>query len=75
MEEKAEEVGVVQTDTPAHTPQESATTTTTTTTTTTDTTTDTTTPLSKHSEMVVLNKRKVCWAKRDAFFACLDKNG
>ena len=32
-------------------------------------------PLSKHSEMVVLNKRKVCWAKRDAFFACLDKNG
>ena len=29
----------------------------------------------KHSEMVVLNKRKVCWANRDAFFACMDNNG
>ena len=32
-------------------------------------------PPGKHREMVVLNKRKVCWAKRDAYFACLDKNG
>ena len=32
-------------------------------------------PVGKHVEMSRNSSRKVCWEKRDAYFACLDKNG
>lgn len=31
-------------------------------------------PVGKHVEMSRNSSRKVCWEKRDAYFACLDKN-
>ena len=32
-------------------------------------------PVNKHADMAKNSKRKDCWGKRDAYFACLDKNG